>query len=118
VVEPRGRGSLEGLVAGSVVVALFPYTDGSAVKRRPAFVLKVFEHSLIALQVTTQYLKAETEISLSPQDMTSGSLARFCVIRPDMIMTLDQGLVAYEIGTVDAKKTKDVVDAVCELLRS
>ena len=117
MVEPGGRRGLEGLVAGSIVITLFPFTDGSDAKRRPAFVLKVLRHDAILLQVTSQYLKDGLEIPLGPDDFARGGLSRFSVVRPEMIATMDLDLIAYEVGQVTDEKKQEIIDTVCALIK-
>ena len=109
---------MEKLVKGDVVVILFPFSDLSSAKKRPALVLaKLRGDDLILCQITSKNTEDQYTIPLSEKEFASGSLKQDSNIRPDKIFTADIKIIDYKVGSLTKTKTEKVVEEVCAILR-
>lgn len=86
--------------SGSVVTVSFPFTDLSAVKRRPALVLIVHGEDLILCGVTSKLSRRADAVSLEDRGMAQGRLPRPSEIRPLKLFTIHRALVRSVVGRV------------------
>jgi len=94
-------------VAGDVVVALFPFSDLSNTKRRPALVLAEVEFGdLILCQITSKSYSSKTAIAIEATDFASGALPVASYIRPDKLFTIDVNLIERAAGTLKGQTLK------------
>ena len=104
-------------VRGDVVVVLFPFSELSHAKKRPAFVLaNLSGEDVILCQITSQATKDEYAVSLSADDFAEGNLNRDSNIRPIRIFTADQRIIEYRVGKASSEKTTVVVSKIIEIL--
>ena len=104
-------------VKGDVVVVLFPFSDLSQNKRRPALVLAELEgDDLILCQITSQKRVDRYAVQLNHRDFVEGSLKQESNIRPNRIFTADTSITSYSIGN-KPYKLKEVIDKVIEILK-
>lgn len=105
-------------VRGDVVVVLFPFSDLSQAKRRPALVLAELEgDDRILCQITSQSLRDRYAIQLDDADFAEGSLRRKSNIRPNRIFTADMNIILYRVGHLKADKPDEVIERVIEILK-
>ena len=98
---------------GDVVVVLFPFSDLSTAKRRPALVLASLRGDDVLLcQVTSQHTRDEYSAPLEPGDFSEGSLRK-----PNRLFTAERAIV-YRVGKVTSAKTEAVVRRIVEILTS
>ena len=98
---------MEEFVKGDIVVVPFPFSDLSANKRRPAFVVAKGEYGdLILCQITSKLKKNSSSIELGDKDFQRGGLKITSYVRPRKIFTSDLGLVLYKAGRVKKEKIK------------
>lgn len=102
---------------GDVVVASFPYTDFTQLKRRPALVLAVLPgDDLILCEITSQQVSNQYAIPISNADFSTGSLSQDSKVRPDKIATIDRQLILYKIGCLKPEKVEKVIRKLVEIL--
>ncbi len=85
---------------GSLVTVSFPFTDLSAVKRRPALVLIVHGEDLIVCGVTSKISRRRDAIPLDESQMAEGRLPKPSEIRPLKLFTIHRALVHTLVGRV------------------
>ena len=109
---------MEGLVKGDIVVLPFPFSDLSAVKRRPALVIAKGEYSdIILCQITSKAKKDVKSVVLPEKDFCDGSLKITSYARPKRIFTCDSALVLYKVCRIKKEKIKEVEDIICSVMR-
>lgn len=97
-------------VAGEVVVIPFPQTDLTVGKRRPALVVVDLPgDDLILCQITTRARSDNFSIPLDAADFERGQLAQPSFIRPQRLFTVEQRVILYSVGKVNAAKLAAVL---------
>ena len=86
--------------SGSLVTVSFPFTDLSAVKRRPALVLIVHGEDLIVCGVTSKISRRRDAIPFDDHEMAEGRLPEQSEIRPLKLFTIHRALVHTLVGRV------------------
>ncbi len=105
-------------VKGDVVVVLFPFSDLTHAKRRPALVVAELEgDDLILCQITSQRVKDKYAISIENNDFETGSLRQKSNVRPNRIFTADRHIILYRVGHLKPEKTNEVVEKIVDILR-
>jgi mRNA interferase MazF len=106
-------------IKGDIVVVLFPFSNLSQVKKRPAFVIKELAgDDIILCQITSQAIKDKYSLALTEKDFISGSLSVASNIRPNRIFTADRNIIFYKIGGVRQNITKDVIKKIVRIIES
>jgi mRNA interferase MazF len=106
-----------GLVKGDVLIVPFPFTDQSGTKRRPAVVVAVPSNTTVILaQITSKVVRDAYAVPLTAADFQAGGLRRDSNIRPNVIFTMDTGLILSHAGAVTATKMQEVTDRLIHLL--
>jgi mRNA interferase MazF len=100
---------------GELVLVPFPFSDLSAVKRRPVLVLTAPDGygDFIALPVTSRP-RAERGVPLTSADMLRGALPVPSWIRTDRIVTLNTSLVVKSIGKVSNEIVAKAIKEFCD----
>lgn len=102
---------------GDVVVILFPFSDLSGSKRRPALIVADWGGSDVMLcQITSQAKRDGLEVTLHADDFMSGKLPVSSHIRPNKIFTAERSLILYVAGKVRADKYQQVVREIVGLV--
>lgn len=105
---------MEGLVKGDVVVAPFPYSDFSQVKRRPNLVLAVLQgQDVILCQITSKPVSNPNAIAINNADFATGGLRENSKVRPDKMITIDRELVLYKVGSLKPEKVEPFFSGSC-----
>ena len=106
-------------LARGVVLVLFPFSDLSRSKLRPAAVLADAGRGDYLLCQTTSNPYADPEaVVLTDKSFSRGSLQRTSYARPGKLFTANEQLIAAQVGSLKAVVTNDVVEAVIKLLRT
>ncbi len=106
-------------VKGDVVVTLFPFSDLSSSKRRPALVVATLTGDDIVLcQITSQAKRDRYAIQLERVDFSQGKLRVPSHIRPNRLFTADRKIVLYSAGRVKPEKLQEVTSKIIEILQS
>ena len=109
---------MEKFVKGNVVVIPFPFSDLSAIKRRPALVLANLEgNDILLCQITSQYPDEKYVVSLKTTDFISGTLPVNSYIRPARIFTADKNNILRTAGIVSDRIIEKTIDNIIKILR-
>ncbi len=104
---------------GLVVTVLFPFSDLSSSKVRPAVVLADSERGdWILCQLTSKSYSDESAIQIEDEDFISGSLHLTSYARPGKIFTANESLMVTQIGKFKDDSFRKVANAVIQLLQS
>ena len=106
------------LVKGDVVVVLFPFSDLSSAKKRPALVLATPDgDDVILCQITSRLVSDRYAILIGEGDFSSGSLRQDSNVRPTRIFTADKRIIQYTAGHLDDNVITAIVNRVVEILQ-
>ena len=106
-------------LAGSVVTVLFPFSDFTGSKRRPAVVLAdAGRGDWVLCQVTSLSYSDPNAVEIESRDFASGSLSRTSYARPGKIFTANESLMASHVGKLKDDEFRKVAGAVVQLLQS
>jgi mRNA interferase MazF len=106
-------------VAGDVVVANFPFSDLSAIKRRPCLVLATLGGDDVVLcQITSQVASTPYAIPLLDADFIEGGLRHPSLIRPTRLFTASSARIFYHAGRISAAKHAEVLAALIALFQT
>jgi mRNA interferase MazF len=105
-------------VKGDIIVVLFPFSDLTEAKRRPALVIASLEgDDVILCQITSKTIKDNYAISLNDEHFETGSLKQPSNIRPNRIFTADSHIVLYRAGNLKTGKLVEVINKIVEIIR-
>lgn len=109
---------MEELVKGDVVILLFPFSDLSSAKKRPAIIVaKLTGNDLILAQITSVERTDKYAINLNNKDFKQGSLPQESIIRPNKLFTADKLLISYKIGTLKENKVKEIENELVNIFK-
>jgi mRNA interferase MazF len=99
---------------GDLLLVPFPFTDLSAVKRRPVLAITAADGygDFIAMPVTSRP-QAEHGLALAATDMLSGTLPAASWIRTNRIVTLNASLVVKTVGRISERAVMAAVERFC-----
>jgi mRNA interferase MazF len=104
-------------VVGDIVVILFPFSDLSGSKHRPAFVVADLPgDDIITCQITSRQKSDPFALPLTAADFISGNLPVDSFIRPNKIFTADKNIILSIAGRSSGTKTDEVVSAVVNII--
>jgi len=108
---------VEDFVKGDIVILNFPFSDLSATKRRPAFVLASSGYDdIILCQITSKPAKNEFFIKIEQNDFEAGSLPVVSFIRADKLFTADKELILYKAGHIKQEKIDKVTQIAISII--
>jgi len=109
---------MEGLVKGDVVVLLFPFSDLSSSRKRPAVVVaKLSGDDLILAQITSSAVRSdEYAIHLEAEHFKQGQLSIPSLIRSNKLFTADKSIILNKIGSLREDKVTEVQDLVVQIM--
>jgi mRNA interferase MazF len=108
---------VEDFVKGDVVILNFPFSDLSATKRRPAFVLANLGYGDVVLcQITSKPAKNEFSIKIEQNDFEVGSLPIVSFVRADKLFTADKELILYKAGHIKQEKIQQITETVISVI--
>jgi len=102
------------LKRGDIVLAVFPFTDLTSEKRRPALVLNEnTEHGDVILAFIGTHFpsspsKTSIVLDLSDSDFQETGLKTKSVIRLDKIATIERRLITRRLGRLESERMKTV----------
>ena len=102
---------------GSLVTVSFPFTDLSAIKRRPALVLIVHGDDLVVCGVTSKISRRRDAVPLDQRGMAEGRLPKPSEVRPLKLFTIRRALLHTQVGRVSDKTFGRVVALLLAALR-
>lgn len=105
--------------AGAVVTVLFPFSDLSSSKLRPAVVLADSGRGdWVLCQLTSKSYSDASAVQIENEDFASGSLNLTSYARPGKIFTANESLMITQIGKLKDDSFRKVANAVIHLLQS
>ncbi len=109
---------LENLQQGSIVSVLFPFSDASATKRRPAFLIAQSDRqNLIFCPITSKFGRGD-EVEITNLDFQNGRLnISPCYIRPNIIATINRDNVIRQIALLKQNKIDEVIDQIIMIIQ-
>jgi mRNA interferase MazF len=103
---------------GDVLVVLFPFTDLTNAKRRPALVLQdLAGDDMILCMITSQATHDPDAIPLGTADFANGTLHKPSFIRPTRLFTGENSIVSYRAGGLLPAKIDAVTNTVVKILQ-
>ena len=106
-----------GFIKGDVVVVLFPFSDLSNAKKRPALVVAVPDgDDVILCQITSREITDPYAIPLKNQHFSSGSLRQESNIRPNRLFTADNRIIQYRVGHLNDEHLEQVIQKIIGIL--
>ncbi len=110
---------MEGLVKGDVVIVLFPFSDLSSSRKRPAVVVaNLSGDDQILVQITSvEVRKDEYAVALEAKDFRQGRLPVSSLIRPNKLFTADKSIISTKVGILKDEKIKEVQDKIGQIFK-
>jgi mRNA interferase MazF len=94
---------------GQVVSTLFPFSDLSGRKYRPALIVAIVDfNDLILCQITSKPYSSSMAVELSEDSFTKGRLPIKSYIRPDKLFTAEASIVSTVYGELELAKLRQV----------
>jgi mRNA interferase MazF len=107
-----------GFVKGDVVVVLFPFSDLSSAKKRPALVVAALDgDDVILCQITSQRIADQYAILLIDNHFSSGSLQRESNVRPNRLFTADTRIIQYRVGHLKDQTIEPIINRIIDILK-
>ena len=108
---------METLVRGDIVVLLFPFSDLSSSRKRPAVVVaNLTGDDLILAQITTASARSDKyAVPLETIDFQTGKLTVSSLVRPNKLFTADVSIISSKIGTLKENKIKEIQDSLVNI---
>jgi mRNA interferase MazF len=104
------------LKIGQVVSCVFPFSDLSSKKVRPALIVAVVDFDdIILCQITSKAYSSSYPIQLQAANFVDGGLPVDSCIRADKLFTADTLVVSNVYGTIERKKIREVHTAIRSL---
>lgn len=105
------------LAAGSVVLVVFPFSDLTVAKLRPAIALASAERGdWILCQVTSNPYSDQKAVQIEEADFSSGSVQRVSYARPGKLFTAHTSLMKAEVGRLCPVSFQIVLKSVIAIL--
>jgi mRNA interferase MazF len=108
---------MERLVRGDVVVLLFPFSDLSSSRKRPAVVVtNLTGDDLILAQITTASSRSdEYAVPLETDDFQTGKLTVSSLVRTNKLFTADVSIISSKIGALNESKIKEIQNSLVNI---
>jgi mRNA interferase MazF len=105
---------------GDVIVVPFPFTDQTAVKKRPAVVIssELYQREradVILMAITSQVRAAPTVGEVAVVHWQAAGLLKPSVVKP-LITTIEAGLVIRQLGTLHADDQRSLRQVLAAIL--
>ncbi len=98
---------------GQVVSSVFPFSDLTSQKYRPALVVAIVDFDdLILCQITSKPYSSSMAIELTEADFIGGSLPITSYLRPDKLFTADATIVSKIYGELATAKLRQAQAAL------
>ena len=105
-------------VKGDVVVVLFPFSDLSNAKKRPALVITTLDgDDVILCQITSRQVIDKYSIPIGEEDFIEGSLRQESNVRPNRLFTADSRIIQYRAGHLKDPALNAVIDRIIRILK-
>jgi mRNA interferase MazF len=105
-------------VKGDVIVVLFPFSDLSNAKKRPALVVAPLDgDDVILCQITSRQVADRYSMPISDDDFSDGSLRQDSNVRPNRLFTADRRIIQYRAGHLKNQARDAVIDRIIGILK-
>ena|SRR3990172_11154510 len=101
---------------GDVILVIFPFTDLSGSRLRPALVLISMKEDITVAFITTNLKVTGTSDLILKVNQTNG-LKKDSLLKLNKIATLDLGLVMGKIGNLNESELKEVDKKLIETFK-
>lgn len=99
------------------MVVLFPFSDLSNAKKRPALVIaQLNRDDAIVCQITTHNVADGYSIELQSKDFAIGKLPKISYIRPNRLFTVDTLIIDKKVGSLNKVKIDAVINKIKEII--
>ncbi|MBC8231256.1 type II toxin-antitoxin system PemK/MazF family toxin [bacterium] len=104
-------------VKGDVVIVPFPFSDLSAVRRRPALVVAtLMGDDVILCQITSRAVSDNYAIPITDRDFVTGGLRQNSNVRPNRLFTADSNIILYRAGTLSNDKIQEIITKIIQII--
>jgi len=104
-------------VKGDVVIVPFPFSDLSAVRRRPALVVAtLMGDDMILCQITSRAVSDNYAIPITDRDFVTGGLRQNSNVRPNRLFTADSNIILYQAGTLSNDKIQEIITKIIQII--
>ncbi|MEO7264122.1 MAG: type II toxin-antitoxin system PemK/MazF family toxin [Ferruginibacter sp.] len=100
---------------GDIVLVIFPFTDLSASKRRPALILSVSTNNVILAFITSKPSEVDSVIKVIPSPINN--LQEESTIILGKIFTGNKSLIKGKIGEIEKDYYPKINEAIFSLLK-
>jgi len=105
---------------GDIVLIPIPFTDLSSQKRRPVIVISNDNYNqaapdMVVVAMTSNPMLTLYSFTITPADLTIGSLNRPGTVRVDKLYTLEQTLIVKTFGRVNIRTLNRIRTILREL---
>lgn len=101
---------------GQVVSSVFPFSDLTSKKLRPAIIVAIGDFDdIILCQITSKIYSSSKPIYLASSDFAKGNLPLDCYVRPDKLFTADESTIRKVYGTVKPLKLQQILTEIRQL---
>ncbi len=101
---------------GQVVSSVFPFSDLTSKKLRPAIIVAIGDFDdIIMCQITSKIYSSSKPIHIVTSDFAEGNLPLDCYVRPDKLFTADESIVHKVYGTVKPLKLHQIHTEIRQL---
>jgi mRNA interferase MazF len=110
---------MERFVKGDVIVLPFPYSDLTALKKRPALIIAELEgNDYIICQITSETKQDQYSCAISENDFLTGSLHKPSLARPNKLFTADNSIILYRAGTIKENKLTEITEKIIKIIKN
>ena len=107
---------MSAIETGTIVLLKFPFSDGTAYKRRPALVLKDFQDGdILVCRITSKIYKSSYDIYLD--NWLKFGLKLPSVVRVHKMATLEKNMIDEIMGKVDDTALTEVKSLYTSILK-
>jgi mRNA interferase MazF len=104
-------------VKGDVVVVPFPFSDLSAIRRRPALVVAtLMGDDVILCQITSRAVSDNYAIPITDRDFVTGGLHQNSNVRPNRLFTADSNIILYRAGALSNDKIQEIITKIIQII--
>ncbi len=100
-------------------MVLFPFSDASVTKKRPAFLIAPSDRNNLIFCPITSKSGRNDEIEITDLDFEIGKLnISPCYIRPNIIATINNSNIIRQIAVLKQNKIDEVIDRIMVVLQA
>lgn len=102
---------------GDIVLVVFPFTDLSSSKRRPALVISpdsfnALQQDLVLAAITSHLTGEKEYVSLDTDDFLDGALPKKSIVKSSKIFTMHSALVLKKVCRLKPEKLEQVLETI------